>query len=184
MSPTRDGRPALPAGPDIAAIYGTHGPSAQALAEVIVHDQHLAADAVQDAFLSLWLLGAAYMPDGHRRGALLRTIVHHRAVDILRSRHLGFATVPLDEVSGVLVDPNMGPEDRAVAADEARRVLAALATLSPAKRQVLMLAYWEGHSHYEISCLLGIPLGTVKTRIRNAKRDLLQIFPEAVSYGQ
>ena len=76
--------------------------TAEILAEVydspkLFETAHLAADAVQEAFVSLWLLGELYAPERGGYGALLHTLVHRRAVDILRSRGVGPRTVPLDD---------------------------------------------------------------------------------------
>jgi len=119
MSPPADGGLISAQERDVAAIYRTFAPAARSMAEVILRDRHLAEDAVQDAFLSLWLLGTAYKPDAHRRDALVRTLVHRRAVDVLRSRRSGISTVPLDEVTGSLVERSLGPEDIVVEADRA-----------------------------------------------------------------
>jgi RNA polymerase sigma-70 factor (ECF subfamily) len=168
--------------PAFAEIYVAHAPAARRLALTILRDEHLAADAVQEAFVSLWLLGELYRPDRGGYWALLRTLVHHRAVDILRSRGSGPRTVPLDGViEAVLVDSNRGPEGSVLASDEAGRVLTAVNALAPAKREVLVLAYGQGHSHSQIAGLLRVPLGTVKARIRAAKIDLTAVLSPQLS---
>jgi RNA polymerase sigma-70 factor (ECF subfamily) len=167
----------------MAAVYQMHGAAAHRLARHILQDKDLAADAVQEAFLSLWLLGDSYVTERRDLAGLLRTLVHHRAVDLLRNRRSGVSTVPLDDAATVgALDPDDGPEDQAFAADQKDRVAGAIRTLSPAKREVLVLAYVKGLSHVRIADLLGMPLGTVKTRIRGAKRDLREVFLNSPSH--
>ncbi len=163
-------------GLDIVALYRNHAGAAHRLALRILHDHDLAADAVQDAFLSLWLLrnrDAGSHPDAH---GLLRTLVQRRAVDIIRKRSSGPPTTKLSEVDQV-IDEHADVHEQAVGALYAARVEAAIELLTPAKREVLLLAFVQGYSQNEIATSLGIPVGTVKSRLTRARTDLKQLLP-------
>ena len=161
---------------DFAIVYSLHAAKARRRARVILHDEHLAADAVQEAVISLWLLGDRCTPERGSYSALLWTLTHRRAVDIVRRRNAGLRTVHLGASAALLVDPQLGPEDTAVAGEQAVRLWAAVDALTPNKREVVTLTYRYGHSNARIAGLLGIPLGTVKGRLRAAKADLLELL--------
>lgn len=159
----------------IELLYDRYSGVAYALAYRLLGERGLAEDVVQEAFLSVWRLGATY---DARKGAVrswLLTIVHHRTIDQLRTMRskrsadtsIEYA-LPLPAREDTWAEVSQGLEGE--------RVRAALATLPPEQRQVVDLAYFGGLTHAEIATRTGIPLGTVKGRMRLALeklRDLL-----------
>jgi RNA polymerase sigma-70 factor (ECF subfamily) len=146
-------------------LYDRFARRAFGLAYRVLGDGAAAEDAVQEAFLTLW--NQSDRLDG-RRGrveSLLMTIVHRRAVDIVRSRRGRTAyAVPLDfdmvdEHAADIVD---AVADR-VTYDSVR---VALAGLAPEQRRTIELSYFEGLTHSEIAETTATPLGTVKSRLR------------------
>jgi RNA polymerase sigma factor (sigma-70 family) len=167
---------------DFAAVYNAHAATTRRYAKLILRDENLAADAAQEAFTSSWLLGDRYRPERGSYSAMLRTLVHHRAVDILRRRGPGPGTVTLEgSAAALLVDHNLGPESSAVASEQAARLWAAVMALTPRKRESVVLSYCHGYSNSRIAGLLGNPLGTVKGRIRAAKIDLVDLLAAEIS---
>ena len=105
--------------------------------------------------------------------AWLLTIVRNRALDIVRrSRHAESFEVP--DLQRSLGDP----EAQVLASDLQVRVRNALWSLSDKHREVLILAYFRGLTHREISARLEMPLGSVKSRIREAVRALRRVLLE------
>ncbi len=147
----------------LAALYDRHGRMAYALAYRILGESEAAEDIVHDAFLSAWRGAASYRRDrGSARGWLL-SIVRHRAIDVLR-RTTAFRPAPLDAAGDRPAD-----EDTAAAAErnvEQGDVRRALESLPPAQRRTIELAYFGGYTHVELADLMGVPLGTVKGRMR------------------
>jgi RNA polymerase sigma factor (sigma-70 family) len=139
----------------LGALYDRFAGPAYRLALRIVRDQALAEDAVQDAVLAVWRTAASFRPDRAKASTWLLTLVHRRAVDLVRREERRRAD-PIAEG----FDP-AGPETR----EERRRVQAALAQLGPEQREALELAYYAGLSQSEIAERLGVPLGTVKSRM-------------------
>ena len=156
---------------DIVAMYRDHAGPAHRLALRILRDHDLAADAVQEAFLSLWLLREHCDGDSGETFGLLRTLVHRRAVDILRHRAAGPATIVLPDAESV-PDERLDVHDQVVGILYAARVYAAIGALDPARRAVLVLAAVHGQTQSEIAAALGIPIGTVKSRLARARIDL------------
>jgi RNA polymerase sigma-70 factor (ECF subfamily) len=146
-------------------LYDRHSKTAYALAFRIVGDAGVAEEVVQEAFLSLWRRAESY---GETRGtvrAWLLAIVHHRAVDRLRSRSTR------EDQQETLEEAALPPDtadtwEQARQSLEGAQVREALLQLPPDQRRSITLAYFGGYSHDEIARLLGVPLGTVKGRLR------------------
>ena len=147
----------------LATLYDRYGRLAYALAYRILGESAAAEDVVQDAYISAWRGAASYRRErGNPRGWLL-SIVHHRAVDVLR-RKTAFRSAPLE-----LAEQRAADEDTAVMAErnvEQQTVRLALQALPDAQRRTIELAYFGGYTHVELAELMGVPLGTVKGRMR------------------
>jgi RNA polymerase sigma-70 factor, ECF subfamily len=168
----------------VELLYDRYGGVAFALAYRLLGERGSAEDVVQEAFLNVWRQGATY---DTRRGTVrtwLLTIVHHRAIDQMRSvrSKMGADTV-IDDAMPLPAKEDTWTE--VVQGLEHEWIRQAMATLPPEQRQVVDLAYYGGFTHTEIAQRVGIPLGTVKGRMRLALdklRDLLHV-PDAVDEG-
>jgi RNA polymerase sigma-70 factor, ECF subfamily len=154
----------------LEALYDRHHRIALALAYRVLGDVGSAEDVVQETFLSAWRHSDSYRPERGRARSWLLSIAHHRAIDrVRRSRARGEVT----ELDPSAVDPNAADLVQAAEANDRReRILRALATLSSEQRQAVELAYYGGLTHVEISERTGLPLGTVKGRLRLAMEKL------------
>jgi RNA polymerase sigma-70 factor (ECF subfamily) len=123
-------------------------------------DRGRAEDAVQETFASVWRAAASYRPERGPGAPWLYAVARNAIVDNGRARR----EPPVDTVEEDAGDET--PADRAEAGWIAWRVHRSLAELPENERVVIELAYWAGRSQSEIAELLGIPLGTVKTRTR------------------
>ncbi len=156
----------------LAALYDRYSGVAYAIALRVVRDSGLAQDAVQDAFLAAWRTAAGFDPARGTASTWLLTLVHRRAVDIVR-REQRRRTEPLGEGAA---DAGGAVDEDAVIRDRRRTVQEALARLPPEQRRALELAYYGGLTQSELADRLGLPLGTVKSRMFAALarlRDLL-----------
>lgn len=166
---------ALVAGGDdeaLAELYDRYGRLCYAIALRVVRDTGLAQDAVQEAFLTAWRTAATFDPARGTAATWLLTLVHRRSVDIVRREQRRRSEPPPDSASDTA-----GPADEAaLILDRRRTVQEALARLPPDQRQALELAYYGGLTQSELAERLGLPLGTVKSRMFAALarlRDLL-----------
>jgi RNA polymerase sigma factor (sigma-70 family) len=166
----------LPA--DLSVLYRSYAPTATRLAVRWVGDRDLAADVVQEAFLSLWQSRDSYRPERGPIGGLLYTLVHRRAVDLLRRRASWPLVEPLERhhESG-LASNKPDPAELASDADQLRRVLAAIDKLPAATSQPCRMAWIDAYRTKEIAAELGVPQGTVKNRILSARRQLQTLLP-------
>src|SRR5690242_7882040 len=140
----------------LAALYDRFGGVAYRLAYRILRDQVLAQDAVQDAFLAAWRTALSYDPARGKASTWLLTLVHRRAVDLVRreDRRRGepLETAPAAGTASV--------DETAEVREQRRAVQTALAQLPPDQREALELAYYGGLSQSELAERLGVPLGT------------------------
>jgi RNA polymerase sigma-70 factor (ECF subfamily) len=151
-------------------LYDRYASRVYALALRILREPMMAEEAVQDTFLKVWNHAREYQP---QRGALqiwLLTIARRTALDRLRLEarrpSLSDATDPEELWRSI---PDAGSTE-----DEARwrSLYLTVQTLPPEYRVVIELAYYQGLSQSQIAAVLGWPLGTVKTRLREAMQRL------------
>jgi RNA polymerase sigma-70 factor (ECF subfamily) len=148
-------------------LYDRHGGAAYSLAHRIVGDPGVAEDVTQEAFLSLWRSGARYDAARGSVRSWMLGIVRNRAIDMLRRAAGPAPKLDLDD-EGVL-DSQASEElteAEAIRRDTSRRLRGVLSELPREQSEVIGLAYFGGFTHAEIAEMLGMPLGTVKGRMR------------------
>ena len=153
-------------------LYRRYRPLAFAAAYALLQDPHAAEDAVHDAFLKVWRAAASFQPARGSLRAWLLTIVRNAAIDQLRTRRV--VTRPDLTLDREDVQAGSDPDVASTveAASEASRLHDALRTLPPAQRHAVELAFFAGLTHGEIAVQTGLPLGTVKGRVRLGLRRL------------
>jgi RNA polymerase sigma-70 factor (ECF subfamily) len=149
-----------------AMLYDATSSRIFGLAVRVVRDPAQAEEVAQEAFLEIWRSSGRFDPaKGSPLGWLL-TIAHRKAVDRVRSAEAATRRDETYHQQNLAVDHDSTAE-AATASLEARRVRAALDSLTPAQREALELAYFGGYTHTEVATMLDLPVGTAKTRIRD-----------------
>lgn len=142
----------------------------------LLHLPSLAEDALQDAYLNIWLHAASFRPGQGSPMTWLIAIVRNRALSMLRSSKNGMAALMSDDDPALLAET--APADSADAGAQVFNALRrirleqALARLEPAQRQSLALAFGQELTHAEIAQHLGVPLGTAKSWLRRGLERL------------
>jgi RNA polymerase sigma-70 factor (ECF subfamily) len=144
------------------ALYERHARPALGLAMRILGDRETAEEMVQEAFLALWRHARRYEPGRGSVRTWLLGIVHHRAIDRVRGRP-PVAALP-EEFD--LVSPTGDVWTLAAQQLDRQAIQRALAELPAEQRQAVELAYFSGFTQMQIASALGLPLGTVKGRLR------------------
>jgi RNA polymerase sigma-70 factor, ECF subfamily len=148
-------------------FYDRHGGVAYSLAYRIVGEKAAAEDVTQEAFISIWRSGARF---DRARGSVrswMLSIVRNRAIDALRSRAGKAPKLTFDDDAVLEQRPSDElTEDEAMRHETATEVRGAIGTLPGEQSKVIELAYFGGFSQSEIARMLGVPLGTVKGRMR------------------
>ena len=147
-----------------AELVRTHHRRVYGLCYRFTNNAADAEDLTQDVFLTAWRKAARFDPTRGRLSTWLMTIAHNLAVDRLR-RDTGVSRPTLVLVEEVPDAPGLDEESMLMERDAAVR---ALASLTDAERRLLGRAYFRGLTAREIAETDGIPLGTVKTRLRAA----------------
>jgi RNA polymerase sigma-70 factor (ECF subfamily) len=159
----------------VRALYGRFGRPVFGLGLRMLGSAGAAEELTQDVFLAAWRKGGRYDAARGRLSTWLMAIAHNLAVDRLR-RESGRTPTAVDGLEE-LAEVGGGDEEEALLArEDLRRVLA---DLSVAERRLLHLAYLRGWTAREIAEADGIPLGTVKTRLRTALIKLRRIHGKA-----
>lgn len=149
--------------PTVTDLYHAHRLGMVRLAVLLVDDLATAEDVVQDAFTALYRRHGEHITEVDNALGYLRTAVVNTSRSVLRRRRTVRAWTPP-------APADIPSAEEHVVLDEAHReVLAALGTLTPRRRQVLVLRYWADLSEAEIAETLGISRGAVKS---NASRAL------------
>ena len=148
-------------------FYDRHGGVAYSLAYRIVGEKGAAEDVTQEAFISVWRSGARF---DRARGSVrswMLSIVRNRAIDALRSRAGKAPKLAFDDDAALEQRPaDELTEEEAMQRETATELRGAIGELPGEQSKVIELAYFGGFSQSEISRMLGVPLGTVKGRMR------------------
>ena len=149
-----------------AALYDMLSARAFGLILRVLINRSQSEEVLQEVFLEVWQSAARFAPNKGQGRTWIFTIAHRRAVDRVRASQASSDR-----------DVRVGSRDIDIAHDSvaeqvelgiaATSVTAALGTLPEAQRETLVLAYYWGYSQSEIAVLVGAPLGTIKTRMRD-----------------
>jgi RNA polymerase sigma factor (sigma-70 family) len=145
----------------LAELYDRFGTLAYGLARRILRDDGLAEDAVQDAFLAVWRGADRFVPERGKASTWILTLVHRRAVDLVRREQRRRA----DALPESLPGETGAADDELWLRLERERVQSALAKLPDQQREAIELAYYGGFTQSELADRLGEPLGTIKSRM-------------------
>lgn len=168
-----------------AVLYDTVAARVHGLALRVIRSPEMAAEVTQEVFLEAWRTASRFDPTRGSVLAWLTTMTHRRAVDRVRSSERQRVR---DENWLREQAPDRAPEaardqtwHEASRSLEAQRVRRGMDSLTAVQRESVNLAYFGGYSHHEVAALLGLPLGTVKTRIRDGLirlRDVMGVADE------
>ncbi len=147
------------------ALFEQVGPSVFGVVRRVIRDPAQSEEVTQDVLLEVWRTAFKFDPARGSAMAWVMTLAHRRAVDRVRSvqketeRELRTATaeIPYDDVIEA-VESSLDRE----------RVRRCLNSLTELQRESVTLAYYNGYTYGQVAGLLGVPTGTVKTRMRDA----------------
>ncbi|MGN6793281.1 MAG: ECF RNA polymerase sigma factor SigK [Streptosporangiaceae bacterium] len=146
------------------AVYDLSSGWVLGVARKVIRDPALAEEVMQEVMLEVWRLASRFDPAKGSGTSWVMTLAHRRAVDRVRSERsqttrelrAATATIDYDDVT-----------EAVEASLEAERVQRCLSSLTRLQRECVSLAYYGGYTYAEVAELLGVPAGTVKTRMRD-----------------
>jgi RNA polymerase sigma-70 factor, ECF subfamily len=160
----------------LAELYRRHGGSLFCAALRVLSVRPLAEEAVQDIFIRLWQNPERFDPARGSLRSFLLAQCHSRAVDIVRSES---ARRRREDGEANALRPHYVLEDEVLDFVAGQKLREAVATLSEKEQQAICLAYFGGYSYANVASLLGLPEGTVKSRIRSGLLRLRSAVVEA-----
>jgi RNA polymerase sigma-70 factor (ECF subfamily) len=175
----------------LTALYDLRGGLLFALCLRILKDRMAAEEALEDVFWELWAKSDRFDPNRGTPVNYLLNLTQSRAIDKLRGRaKLQRMELATDRDAGAMISqsapayrtPQSTPADIAIHSEQRNTVRNAVDGLNPEQRQAVELAFFDGLTHTEIAEKLAIPLGTIKTRIRQGLVHLKETL--AVRFGQ
>lgn len=163
-------------------LYLRHAGAVRRVGVAILSSPEAAEDLVQETFLELWRHRGRYSSERAPVRAWLLVIARTRAIDVMRARARHARRVDAAREGAHIAIHPPDPLDETLSRDEVARLHAALAGLPSAQRQTMVLAYGGGLTNEEVARRTGVPLGTVKSRLRmGQKRIAACLEPERVA---
>ncbi len=153
-------------------LYGRYGRLVYSTAVKILNNIEEAEDVTQETFLRLWQRSEIYQPKRGSLSSFLITLARSRSIDRVRSRKSSQQKLLRIQTVADCVSTYNPPLEFVTVQERSHLVREALQQLSPADRQILETAYYEELSQSEIAERDGVPLGTVKSRARQALKKL------------
>ena len=147
-----------------SAVYEQVAPTVLGLVRRVLRDPAQAEEVAQEVMLDVWRTAARFAPDRGSPQAWVATIAHRRAVDRVRSAQ---AASRRDDQAAQQPGGHESVAEAVEAKLDRERVRRCLGSLTELQRESIVLAYYGGYTYREVAGLLGIALGTTKTRMRD-----------------
>lgn len=154
-------------------LYDNYSGALNGIIYRLVEDKELAEDILQEAFIKIWNNFSHYDPGKGRLFTWMLNITRNLTIDTLRSKGYKKQSKISNDANSV---SNFAEDNKIAERFDAMGIRKQLANLKPEQRIVIDLAYFNGYTQDEISKETGVPLGTVKTRMRSAILELRKIL--------
>lgn len=154
-----------------ADLYDLIAPRMLGLVRHVLKDHAQSEEVVQEVLLEVWQTATRFDPNKGKAVTWMLTMAHRRAIDRVRSAQ---SSRDRDTKIGIR-DLDRGFDNVSESVEiriEHERVEKALSRLTDLQRQAVELAYYGGYSHSEVADMLSVPIGTVKTRLRDGMMRL------------
>lgn len=158
----------------LGELYDRYGGLVFSVALKSISHPETAEEITQDVFLRVWKHAGSYRPQRGKVSTWIASITRNRAIDLIRSYQVRpeSHSIGWEEVPDAKLPNQDNLEQKVERLDRRGRVRSALDTLPEEQKNALAMAFFLGYTHREIAETLGLPLGTVKTRIRLAMQKL------------
>lgn len=162
---------------DFEKVIKTNKQNIKSIIRLITKEEN--EDIEQEVYLKIWKNSEKYNEKGSIK-SWISSIAKNASLDYLKSSyHKVFQTSTSDDfVMESIKDKKITPEDKVVRLDRQKVIVNAINSLKPKFREVIMLCEINGYSYEECAKKLNCPVGTVKSRIYNAKKELAEVLKD------
>ncbi|MFB0498624.1 RNA polymerase sigma factor (sigma-70 family) [Mucilaginibacter sp. OAE612] len=157
----------------VEALYDMYSASLFGVISRIINDTTIAEDVLQETFVKIWHSFSSYSTEKGRLFTWMVNIARNLAIDKTRSKDFKNQNKNQDIENNVTF---IDEQRNTVYKPELMGVKNLVQTLKPEQRLIIELVYFKGYTHVEAAEELGIPLGTIKTRLRMAIQELRKHF--------
>lgn len=169
----------------LGKLYDKYQRKIYSLVLRILRNEEDAGEILQDVFLQVWEKAELFDRDRGSFSTWLATLAHNKAINLLRSKRAKKQSLEVNhdreeiaEISSDLMIEHRTALDEQIETGEREVMLSLLSKLTEDQRTALIMAYYNGYSQTEIADSLGVPLGTVKTRMRQGMIKLRELVHE------
>jgi len=160
----------------LSEAYGRHGRQVFRVAYGVLRRTELAEDVTQEVFVRLWQRPERFDPTRGSLGGFLQLDTHGRSIDLLRSEQSRInREIKEQHLSSASSSP-ISIEEEVMKRISSEEVRVALEQLRPEERSPIAMAFFLGHSYRAVAEILGVPEGTVKSRIRTGMARLRELL--------
>lgn len=152
------------------ALYAAISGRLFGLCHHLAGQRELAEEALQEAFIRIWHHAGEYHSDRGSAMSWMMTIARYRTLDLMRARKVRQADGE-DALAGV-ADGRAGPLESSITSDSKRALAGCIDELSADQRDCLLLSYYRGMTHEELSTTMSTPVGTIKSWVRRGLQAL------------
>ncbi len=156
----------------LSELYDRYAKLLYSVILAIVKDQKEAEELLQEVFITVWNKSSLFSLKKGNAYSWLVAITRNIAIDRIRSKKFKDHRSLMEGIELPLENIDTSPLDAMIIVERSLIVNEALSKIPHEQKETIMLTYFEGYSQKEIAELLGIPLGTVKTRIRMGMQKL------------
>ncbi|RVU83961.1 sigma-70 family RNA polymerase sigma factor [Leucothrix sargassi] len=153
-------------------LYEEASPKLYSLSLRLVQKPELAEDVIQEAFIKIWQKAGTYNAQKGKAFTWMATVTRNTSLDKLRSLKLKASETHVEYEGLDFASDDLEPEHQESLSQDMQRLRECLKQLQPAQRECILLSYYYGHTHQELSVKLNKPLGTVKAWIRRGLESL------------
>lgn len=157
-----------------AQLYKIASPRLFFVCQQILRREALAEEILQEGFIKIWNNAHRFDPQKAGAWTWMTSIVRNRALDLLRSLKSHPDAIETTYEGPDFASPSLGPQEQAELSADTQAILHCLEQLKDEQKHAILMAYYHGHTHAELSQQMGTPLGTVKAWIRRGMERLKQ----------
>ncbi len=153
-------------------LYEECSPKLMSLCLRLMKTEALAEDVLQEGFIKIWEKADSFSPGKGKAMTWMSTVIRNKGLDKLRSLKTKAVETEI-QYEGIEFSSNdIQPDQLSGMSEEVKNLMNCLDKLKPEQRECILLSYYYGHTHQELSIKLDRPLGTIKAWIRRGLEDI------------